>query len=138
MKENEPTASPSACSDHLRIKSLLDKLPEDVFVACIDIGHASLAGLDTSPSKMIESVGNRVGALHIHDVDMINDNHAIPFSLKVDYSPVLASLRKIDYKGDITLEADPWGELPEELIPSVAHYMADIARFFSIELNKKH
>ena len=137
-KENEPTASPSACSDHFRIKSLLDKLPNDVFVACIDIGHASLDGLNTSPSQMIECVGCRVGALHIHDVDLTNDNHAIPFSLKVDYTPVIESLKKINYKGDITLEADPWSGLPEELIPSVAHYMADIAKYFSNKLNKNY
>ena len=135
-KENDPTASPAACSDHIRIKSLLDRLPEDVFVACIDIGHASLQGLDTSPAQMIESLGKRVGALHIHDVDLINDNHAIPFSLKVDYNPVIAALKKTGYKGDITLEADPWSGLPEELIPSVARYMADIAGYFRNELNK--
>ena len=38
------TAIPSACSHHENFRAHLDLLPADVFVACLDIGHAELQG----------------------------------------------------------------------------------------------
>ena len=118
------------CSNHHSFKQQLDKLPADVFVGCIDIGHAEIAVLNTSASQMVETLGDRMGAMHLHDVDLVRDNHFLPFSLKVDYLPIVESLKKIGYQGDITLEANVWKNLPDELLPEFARWLAIIAAWF--------
>ena len=55
---------------------------------------------------MIHTLGHRIQALHIHDNDCIHDDHQIPFSMNIDFSPIIKALRDIDYKGWFTLEAD--------------------------------
>ena len=128
-KKDALTACPAACSDHKAFKTLMDMLPEDVFVACVDVGHASLAGLNTSAEQMIDTLGKRVGALHIHDVDLIHDNHSIPFSQKINYAPIIAALKKVGYDGDVTLEAAVWEHVPDELLPDAAKWMAAVANY---------
>ena len=54
---------------------------------------------------MIHALGDRLAALHMHDVDLWHDNHQIPFSLNVDFPSIVKALKDIDYKGYFTLEA---------------------------------
>lgn len=98
-------ATPHACSPHTNFKAHLDALPDDFYVACVDIGHAEMKGTLTSAVDMIYTLGDKVEALHIHDVDLKHDNHQIPFSLNVDFEAVAKALRDIGYKGWYTLEA---------------------------------
>ncbi len=122
-------ATPAACSHHDDFKAHLDLLPSDVFVACVDIGHAEMAGLETSAMQMIETLGDRMEAMHLHDVDLINDNHQIPFSQGIDFAKVIEALKKIGYKGDITLETTN-DRTPYELLEAKARYLASIANYF--------
>ena len=55
---------------------------------------------------MIHALGGRLGALHIHDNDKLHDSHQIPFSMNIDFAPIVKALKDIDYKGYFTLEAD--------------------------------
>ncbi len=99
-------ASPAACSSP---KSFLDHIKavnDDYFVACLDIGHAEMFGVNTSACEMIETLGKHLQALHIHDNDLKHDSHNIPFSMKIDFEKIALSLKKIGYKGYLTLEAD--------------------------------
>lgn len=98
-------AYPLACSPHSNFKAHLDALPDDFYVACVDIGHAEMRGTQTSAVDMIHTLGDKVQALHIHDVDLKHDNHEIPFSLNVDFEAVAKALRDIGYNGWLTLEA---------------------------------
>lgn len=98
-------ASRCACSDHDNFKAHMDALVDDCFVACLDIGHAEMRGLDTSSAQIAYALGSRLEALHIHDIDLKHDNHQIPFSLNVDYEPITKALHDINYKGWFTLEA---------------------------------
>lgn len=100
--------SPAACSDEVSFKEHLDAVNDDYFVACVDIGHAEMAGLDTSAEKMLVALGDKVQCLHIHDNDLIHDSHQIPFSMNIDFAKVVNALKKIDYKGDLTLEASSY------------------------------
>lgn len=122
-------ATPAACSHHDDFKAHLDILPADVFVACVDIGHAEMAGLNTSAVQMIETLGDRMEAMHLHDVDLVNDNHQIPFSQGIDFAKVMQALKNIGYKGDITLETTS-DRTPKELLPAKARYLATIANYF--------
>ncbi len=99
-------ASPAACSSP---KSFLDHIKavnDDYFVACLDIGHAEMFGVNTSACEMIETLGNHLQALHIHDNDLKHDSHNIPFSMQIDFEKITTSLKKIGYSGYLTLEAD--------------------------------
>ncbi len=74
-------------------------------------------------------------AMHLHDVDFWNDNHSLPFTQKIDFEPIIQTLKKIGYKGDITLEAAYLAaRLSKELIPAAARFAAEIANYFKNRL----
>lgn len=93
-------ATPKSFCDHVDIAEGL--------VACLDIGHAEMKGSDTTAVEMIEALGHRLAALHIHDNDKWHDSHQIPFSMDIDFVPIVKALKEIDYKGYFTLEADQY------------------------------
>ncbi len=121
----------SVCShieEHIRY---VDMLGSPVFEACLDIGHAALVGED--PAESIRRLGHsRLHALHVHDVDYINDSHTLPGCLKIDYKPIIKALREIDYDGEFTLEATafPRGFEPE-FEQEAFTFMAKRARFLA-------
>ena len=131
-----PTATPAACSHHDDFKKHLDLLPKDVFVACVDLGHAQMAGLNTSAVQMIETLADRLEALHVHDVDGVHDNHQLPFTQATDFEAIIQALKKVNYQGDITLESNCFAErAPLEIQPAVAKYMAVVAEYFKNRLD---
>jgi len=101
----ENHAAPAACSHHDNFLAHMEAVNDPYFVACVDIGHAEMEGLNTSAPQMIRTLGKHVQALHIHDVDKHNDNHQIPFSLNVDFEAVVQALKDINYSGYFTLES---------------------------------
>ena len=106
-RENDH-ACRAACSHHDDFLAHIKAVNDPDFVACLDIGHSEMRGLDTSAREMILTLGEHLQALHIHDVDKHHDSHQIPFSLNVDFDTVIRSLKEIDYKGYLTLEADQY------------------------------
>ena len=107
-EKNAPTACAAACSHHDDFVKHIKAVNDPYFVACLDIGHAEMAGLDTSAEKMIYALGESLQALHIHDNDKLGDSHQIPFSMKIDWSSVASALKGAGYKGYLTLEADQY------------------------------
>lgn len=99
---------PAACSAPDDFCKHIDILGNDDLVACLDIGHAEMVGLNTSAVEMIHALGHRLQALHIHDNDFDHDSHQIPFSMKIDFEPVVKALKDIGYAGWFTLEADSY------------------------------
>ncbi len=95
----------AACSTPKSFNAHLDAVNDDYFVACLDIGHAEMRGSKTNAVKMIKALGNRLQALHIHDNDKHHDSHKIPFSMKIDFLPIVKALKEVGYKGYFTLEA---------------------------------
>ncbi len=99
-------ASFAACSTAESFVAHLDAVNDPYFVACLDIGHAEMMRDGTTAVGMIKALGSRLQALHIHDNDRWHDNHQIPFSMGIDFTAVAKALKEIDYKGELTLEAD--------------------------------
>ena len=97
-------ATPKSFNDHL------DAVNDDLFVACLDIGHAEMKGSKTNAPEMIRALGKRLKALHIHDNDKLHDSHQIPFSMNVDFVAVVDALKEIRYDGYFTLEASSYLE----------------------------
>ncbi len=99
------SASAAACSDPTSFLEHLEQVNDPFFVACLDIGHAELFGLDTDACSMIESLGAYLQALHIHDNDKKGDLHLAPFSGMLDLPSIACALRKNGYSGYLTLES---------------------------------
>lgn len=96
----------AACSTSESFCAHLDAVNDDFFVACLDIGHAEMQGSGSGAVNMIHALGNRLQAIHMHDNDLLNDSHQLPFTMQIDIPAVVKALRDIDYQGDMTLEVD--------------------------------
>ena len=103
---NEDHATSAACSHHDDFLAHLKAVNDPYLVACLDIGHAEMKGLNTSAKEMILTLGDKLEALHVHDNDRWHDSHRIPFSMDINWNEVISALKQINYKGYMTLEAD--------------------------------
>lgn len=122
-------AAPAACSDEESFLDHLNAVNDPYLVACLDIGHAEMEGLNTSAEKMILALGDKLQALHLHDNDLHDDSHAIPFSMKIDFQKVIKALKAVNYQGYFTLEADTHLiNLPVDQVEAGVKELADSAR----------
>lgn len=119
----------STCSRPEEFIKYLDTLNNDCFVACLDIGHATLVREDVC--DFIKALGNkRLQCLHVHDVNGIDDSHTIPFLGVANWERIMKALAEIDYKGDLTFEADLFMEgFPLEMWPDCAKFMVKTGRY---------
>ena len=118
----------TTASNPIELNRYYDTLNDpDVFTICIDVGHVALCGRE--PEDAIRTVGHsRLGALHVHDVDYINDLHTLPGVSKLNFDAICKALGEIDYTGDITLEADGFlRHYDEEFLPEAVAFMAKCA-----------
>ncbi len=95
----------AACSTGEDFKKHIDAVADESFVACLDLGHAEMRGSGDGAVNMIKALGSRIRALHIHDNDLRNDLHQIPFSGSIDFEAILKALKEIGYCGYFTLES---------------------------------
>lgn len=97
--------SHSTCSKPEEFIRYMDTLNNDCFTACLDIGHTILCCED--PADFIRALGKkRLGALHVHDVDGIEDLHTLPYLGIANWDKIAKALAEIDYCGDFTYEAN--------------------------------
>ncbi len=124
-------ASSAACSHHDDFKAHLDAVNDEYFVACLDIGHAEMRGLGMTAVQMIHTLGDKLSALHIHDNDKWHDSHELPYSMNIEFEPIIKALHDIGYKGYFTLEADTYlsnaGYTAENVFSGIKN-MASVAR----------
>ena len=119
----------STCSSPEEFVRYIDTLNSDTFVACLDIGHAPLVGVD--PAALIRALGKeRLKALHVHDVDGKDDLHTLPFMSKINWNSVTEALKEIGYEGDFTYECGEFfRNIPKELMIPAARFSADVGRY---------
>lgn len=119
----------AACATPKSFNEHLDAVNDEYFVACLDIGHAEMKGSKTNAEKMIRALGNRLEALHIHDNDKLHDSHQIPFSMNIDFLPIVKALKDIGYDGYFTLEASSYLEnMPKENLMNGINDLKNSAR----------
>lgn len=106
--KDKDQASFAACATPESFNAHLDAVDDEYFTACLDIGHAQMRGNNTSAVEMIQALGKRLSALHIHDNDQWHDSHQIPFSMNIDFDKVMIALKQVGYSGYLTLEADAY------------------------------
>ena len=120
------------CADPHELVAYYDTLDDaDAFTICLDIGHVALCNRE--PEDAVRIIGHdRLGSLHVHDVDYLSDLHTIPGASRVNWENVCRALGEIDYKGVFTLEADGFpGRYPKELFPTICKFMNDVAKYYS-------
>lgn len=102
-----------------------DTLSSDTFTCCLDIGHCGLVG--TSAQDAIRMLGHdRIGALHVHDNDLVTDQHKAIGTGKIDWDEVAKALAEIDYKGIFTLEV--LNSVQDQFVLPMEKYMYESAR----------
>ena len=87
------------------LRDLIDTLNEmhgPCFAACVDTGHAVVAG--QNPAEMIRTLGSRIKVLHIQDNLGVKDEHLIPTEGTIDWKSVAEALRDIGYTGTFNFE----------------------------------
>ncbi len=129
-KDGSPHATDAACSNHEDFVKHLSLLDEQVFVACLDIGHSEMEGLRTSAVEMIKALGSRLKCLHIHDNDKKHDLHRLACTNQIDYDAVCAALKEVGYDGDITMEADCFANrFDTAFYPKAMRFMYEIGDY---------
>ena len=120
----------STCSTPNEFIKYIDTLNDESFVACLDIGHAEL--VTENVENFINKLGkNRLKALHVHDVDGLNDSHTIPYYGIIRWDKVTKALKQIGYEGDFTYETSYVfnGQRPKELYQSTLDHLAQTGRY---------
>ena len=120
------------CADPYELVRYYDSLGDpDAFTICLDLGHVGICGRE--PEDAIRIIGHdRLGAIHAHDVDYVNDLHTLPGLSKLNYDAVCRALADIDYSGEFTLEAENFAKnYPDEHLPAVLRFMSETARLYA-------
>ena len=123
------------CANPHELATYFDTLNDpEHFTVCLDIGHVALCGRE--PEDAIRVLGHdRLGALHVHDVDYINDLHTIPYLGRVNWSAVVDALADIRYKGEFTMESDAFlARYPNDFLPTATRFMADTTKYLAEKL----
>lgn len=117
------------CADPYELVRYYDTLNDpEVFTVCLDIGHVALCGRE--PEDAIRIIGHdRLGCIHAHDVDYVDDLHTLPGVAKINWDRVCRALGEIDYVGSFNMEPDNFFKgFMEEHYPCAAKFMADTAK----------
>lgn len=100
---NVPLALENFCCDTFDVlRYLFDKYPADCVGLCFDSGHGNMGdcrGLDN-----LDTVKDRLMALHIHDNDCNGDQHQPPFYGKLDWERFARILASSPYPREISFE----------------------------------
>lgn len=108
----------------------------EVFTICLDIGHVAICARE--PERAIRTIGGeRLGAIHAHDVDYAHDLHTLPGVGKIKWDNVCRALADVNYSGDFTLESEGFvSSLDPEQYPMAARYMAQTAKYLADKIER--
>lgn len=119
----------SVCAAPDEFNALIDAVDSPYIAGCLDVGHSALTGWDI-PAFIRKMGQRRLQAVHLHDVNYVEDNHTLPFQEKLPWEDIMAALGGIDYQGDFVFEANNFlKNLPVELIEPACTFMAQTGRY---------
>lgn len=115
--------SPEALCDFVR------SLNSPWFCVCVDIGHAAI--MNCPPEEYLSRVDAQLlEGLHVHDTDLVNDCHALPYLQKQNWDAIVEALADIGYVGDFNLEVLLYTErFPDELVKPALCLAHDVGRY---------
>ncbi len=68
---------------------------------CYDLGHGHMIG---DGFEFVRRYGDRLFSLHVHENDGVKDQHALPFTGKLDWEQATKLIAQSSYNGPLTLE----------------------------------
>lgn len=127
----------SGCGMPEEFSAMLDALNSPWAAGCLDTGHAALSGVD--PADFIRALGrDRLHLLHVHDVDYVGDNHALPYLERLDWDAITSALAEIGYNGDFAFESNLfYRNFPRELCPEALAFTEKVGRYLIREIERK-
>lgn len=127
----------SVCAPPEEFRDMIDAVDSPWLTGCLDLGHCGLVGQD--PARAVRVLGHdRLSALHVHDVDLVEDSHTIPFGGKLDWDTITTALAQIDYRGDFTFEPNGYfHNTPTELWADAAKFLAQTGRYLMAQIESK-
>jgi sugar phosphate isomerase/epimerase len=129
--ENMPNQILTTAQELRYVIARLNELAgEKRFGACLDIGHAAIAGRSgVNPITMVHGLGEDLTCLHVHDNNLQGDQHVLPFLGKVQVPGVCRALKEIGYGGVFTYECEITLEpFPNALLPDVVKLFERVGR----------
>ena len=123
----------AVCGDFEEVNRYIDTLNaiagEELFGFCYDSGHSTICSAD--PCRAIKTLGKNIKAVHLHEVDGVNDSHTIPFFGVTDWERLLKALSDIGYSGTLNFETyKVWDFMPKEVLPETLALLGSIGRYF--------
>ncbi len=124
----------STCNDYDEVNRYIEVLNEragaECFAFCLDTGHCVLTS--TNIRFAIKTLGKNLKALHLHEVDGVEDNHTMPYTKgAVDWDYIMSALRDCGYEGTLNFEAaNSWLMFPKELWPQALKMLGAIGQYF--------
>ncbi len=110
------------------LNNIVKKINSPWIVACVDVGHAALTGYE--PEDFISRVDPHIlKCLHVQDNDYLGDRHTLPYLANLNWSAIMASLKKSGYEGDLTFEIVKYlQKFPNELVPEALKFAAVVGK----------
>lgn len=134
--ENLLRYNPKCCCYHHifpgtpdEMNALLQAIDSPWIVGCIDIGHASICGIE--PQDFILNTDRQfLKALHVQDTDYKEDLHTLSFLGSIDWNAVVDALRKVGYEGAFNFELPEFfSKFPAELLPDALKMVHSVGRY---------
>ena len=125
----------STCSSPTEMIRYFDTLNSPWITCCLDLGHATL--VEDTPAFIRALGAERLGALHVHDVDGVHDSHMPPYTGVTDWQQITEALKDIGYQGDFTFEVCAWlKKVPMCLHESALKLLSDSGHHLVKQINE--
>ena len=118
------------------LNRMLSMLDSPYYIACIDLGHAIIAG--TAPEDYLQRVlPGKIQGLHVHDNDGKTDEHMLPYIGVLNWEAIVKALADIRYTGDFTLEIYRFlDNFDAALLGDALAFSAKVGRYLMDKLEK--
>ena len=72
----------------------------------------------------------------VHDTNFKEDNHTLPYTLKINWAEVVKALGEIGYEGDFTFESFFSHMFPKELSLEAETFQCKVGKHLASEIEK--
>jgi len=133
-KQNETI--PSACGNAKDFVDCVDCVDSPYLKACMDIGHANMVNCEGA-SHFIRSLKDRIVCLHVHDNDLYDDQHTLPYLGDADWDKITTDLKEIGYNGHFTFEEVGFmNGFPNELMLDCLKFKVKVGKHLASKILK--
>lgn len=112
---------------------LVRQIDDPALGVCLDTGHCTSVG-DDLPA-VTRACKEKLYTTHVHDNDLKQDQHMIPFTGRIDWNAFRQALTEIGFDGVVSLECNMPRNLPDALLRDVQRLAARGALWISGQLD---